>query len=518
MTDKTKDKTTMTPGAGQPRRGNSTRTLLLSMLLFVAFLVAFGYAALAVYQWAHAAALALPMPGQVSPPSVVLPAADPAAAPDNGPALDLPAIAPQTTQPEQADEGEPASDNRRITFLLLGVDQRPDDPSPPRTDNMIVVTVDPETSQVGMISLPRDLFVPIPEYQYSGKINTAYYLGEVNKYPGGGGALAKKTVSEFLGYPVDYYVKINFDGFIEAIDAIGGVDVVVAKTIHDEEYPTIDYGVETFHIDAGPQHLDGATALKYVRTRHADDDFQRSKRQQQVLLAVKDKLIENKLLTPVRLVELLRVVSASVDYDIPATRLPNLLALASRIQLDQVEQLVIDTRYAQIDANSKFGWILVPNREKLRPAVDQIFAAQPVADVVDVAVLAEQQARQQAAQARQQVLYDYQAQAEQLRQQLSAEGARVGVYNGTGDPTLTARAADWLERQGYHVVEAQEADRSDYRRTALITYGENPVATQGLKDMFAIASENVRAGERDAGIALDLRLIIGQDFYLLVSN
>ncbi len=101
MTDKAKDKTTMTPRAGQPRRGNSTRTLLLSMLLFIAFLVAFGYAALAVYQWAHAAALALPMPGQVSPPSVVLPAADPAAAPDGGPALDLPAIAPQTTQPER---------------------------------------------------------------------------------------------------------------------------------------------------------------------------------------------------------------------------------------------------------------------------------------------------------------------------------------------------------------------------------------------------------------------------------
>ncbi len=200
--------------------------------------------------------------------------------------------------------------------------------------------------------------------------------------------------------------------------------------------------------------------------------------------------------------------------------MPNLLALAGRIQLDQVEQLVIDTRYAQIDANSKFGWILVPNREKLRPAVDQIFMAQaaPVAMEIDVAALAEQQARQQAAQARQQVLYDYQAQAEQLRQQLSAEGARVGVYNGTGDPTLTARAADWLERQGYHVVEAQEADRSDYRRTALITYGENPVATQGLRDMFAIASDNVQAGERDAETALDLRLIIGQDFYLLVSN
>jgi hypothetical protein len=141
-----------------------------------------------------------------------------------------------------------------------------------------------------------------------------------------------------------------------------------------------------------------------------------------------------------------------------------------------------------------------------------------VADVVDVAALAEQQARQQAAQARQQVLNGYQAQAEQLRQQLNAEGARVGVYNGTGDPTLTARAADWLQRQGYNVVEAKEADRSDYARTALITYDEKPVAANGLRDMFAIAGENIQAGDRGAETALDLRLIIGRDFYLLVSN
>jgi LCP family protein required for cell wall assembly len=520
MTDKTKDKTIMTPGAGQQRRRNSTRTLLLSALLFVAFLVAFSYAALAVFQWAHAAALALPSPGQVSPPSVALPAAVQPERAGASPALDLPATGSQVADPEQPASSEQTSGDQRITFLLLGVDQRPDDPSPLRTDTMIVVTIQPETNQVGMISLPRDLFVPIPGFDYSGKITTAFTVGEINKYPGGGAALAKKTVSEFLGYPVDYYVRINFDGFTQAIDAIGGVDVMVANTIHDEEYPTIDYGFQTFHIDAGPQHLDGETALKYARSRHGsgNDDFQRTKRQQQLLLAVKDKLIENKLLTPVRLLELFRVISNSVDHDIPATTLPSLLSLASRVQFDQIQQLVIDTRYAQIDANSKFGWILVPNREKIRPAVDQIFAAQPVADVVDVAALAEQQARQQAAQARQQVLNGYQVQAEQLRQQLNAEGARVGVYNGTGDPTLTARAADWLQRQGYNVVEAKEADRSDYARTALITYDEKPVAANGLRDMFAIAGENIQAGDRGAETALDLRLIIGRDFYLLVSN
>lgn len=521
MTDKTKDKDSKIPGTEQQRRRKTLRTLLLAGLFFVIFLGAFSFAARAVFQWAHAAALALPGPRQVNAPSVTLPAVAQPETPNGAVAApDQPAKAAPAADAAQPGGSVQSPDDQRITFLLLGVDQRPDDPSPLRTDTMIVVTVQPETNQVGMISLPRDLFVPIPEYQYSGKINTAYYLGEVNKYPGGGGALAKKTVSEFLGYPVDFYVKINFDGFIEAIDAIGGVDVVVPKTLHDEEYPTIDYGIETFHIEAGPQHLDGATALKYVRTRHADDDFQRSKRQQQVLLAIKDKLVENKLLTPVRLLELLRVVSNSVDYDIPATRLPNLLALASRVQLDQIEQLVVDTRYAQVDANSRFGWILVPNREKLRPAVDQIFLAQaaPAAEVIDVAALAQQQARQQAALARQQVFSGYQAQGELLRQQLGAEGARIGVYNGTGDPTLTARAADWLQRQGYKVVEAKEASRSDYPRTALITYGQTPVATEGLKEMFAIASANISVGDRSAETDLDLRLIIGQDFYLLVSN
>ncbi len=385
---------------------------------------------------------------------------------------------------------------------------------------MIVVTVHPETNQVGMISLPRDLFVPIPGFDYSGKITTAFTVGEINNYPGGGGALATKTVSEFLGYPIDYYVMINFDGFVQAIDAIGGVDVVVANTIHDEEYPTIDYGYQTFHIDAGPQHLDGETALKYARSRHGsgNDDFQRTKRQQQLLLAVKDKLIENKLLTPVRLLDLFRAISNSVEHDIPATTLPNLLTLASRVQVDQINQLVIDTRYAQIDANSKFGWILVPDREKIRPAVAQIFAGQPAPVLADVELLAVQQVQQQAYQTRQQVFNDYQTQAEALRQQLNAEGARVGVYNGTGDPMLTARAADWLQRQGYTVVEAKDADRSDYPRTALITYNDKPVAIEGLKDMFAIAAENVQSGDSGAETALDLRLIIGRDFYLLVSN
>lgn len=520
MTEENEDEKTRSQEGIAPRRRLPSRTALLTTVLLITFTVALGYAAAAVYQWAHTAALALPSLRQANPSSVVLPAPaqqDPLAA---SPSFGLQPVGPQAVQPDQPSAAQPADAAGRITVLLLGVDQRPDDPSPLRTDTMIVLTVQPETNRAGMISLPRDLFVPIPGFDYSGKINTAFTVGEINKYPGGGGALAKKTVSEFLGYPIDYTVTVNFDGFVEAIDAIGGIDVVVPKTIHDEEYPTIDYGYQTFHIDAGLQHLDGESALKYVRTRKSpgDDDFQRSQRQQQVLMATKNKLIEDKLLTPVRLLELFRVVSQSVKHDIPANQLPNLLAVASRMQLDQIEQLVLDTRFAQIDANSKFGWILVPDREKIRPAVDQIFTAQAAPPSVDLEALALQQERQLAAQARQQVRNDYQAQADQWRQQLSAEGARVGVYNGTGDPMLTTRAADWLQRQGYQVVEAKEADRSDYPRTALMVYGDKPLAIEGLKDMFAIAEDNIHFDDSSEATTVDIHLIIGRDFYLLVSN
>ena len=129
---------------------------------------------------------------EVAPPSVVLPAPSGDQTQGDG-GLALQPITPNTKGSQPAAPEQPIENKDRITVLLLGVDQRPDDPSPPRTDNMVVVTVEPKTGKVGMISLPRDIFVPIPGFDYSGKINTAFFVGEVKHYPGGGGALAKKT-------------------------------------------------------------------------------------------------------------------------------------------------------------------------------------------------------------------------------------------------------------------------------------------------------------------------------------
>ncbi len=174
MTEKTKIKNALPAGAPERRRRKLTRTTLLSALLLASFVVAFGYAALAVYQWAHTTALEMPGVRQVSQPGVALPAAVQPQASDIVPSLGLQPKLPQATNPDQPPAAQQADASQRITFLLLGVDQRPDDPSPLRTDTMIVVTVQPETNQVGMISLPRDLFVPIPDFDTSGKITTAF--------------------------------------------------------------------------------------------------------------------------------------------------------------------------------------------------------------------------------------------------------------------------------------------------------------------------------------------------------
>lgn len=486
-------------------------------MVAIALVAAVAYASTAVYDWARTAARAMPAMREVAPPSIVLstPSDD---QPQAQGSLALEPVTPRTESNQPAAPQQPVEERDRITVLLLGVDQRPDDSSPPRTDNMVVVTVEPETGKVGMISLPRDLFVPIPGFDTSGKINTAFFVGEVRHYPGGGGALAKKTVGEFLGYPIDYYVKVNFDGFVQAVDAIGGIDVDVPKTIHDEQYPTVDYGYTTFHVDAGLQHMDGETALKYARTRHADDDFQRARRQQQVLVAIKDQIVKDGLLSPKRTLSLLSVLKDSVEHDVSAMELPKLISLASRVQIDTVDQLVLDNRYGQISTNTKFGWILVPDRTKIRPAVDRIFTGTAIPSTAEVQALAAQEARQQADLSRQQIQNDYRAQAEAVRKQLSEEGARVAVFNGTDDPMLAARAADWLQRQGYQVTSYGQADRNDYPRTVLRTHAEKPFTVASLQDMFAIAKNNISASDSASPAEVDLQLIIGRDFYLLVSN
>ena len=370
-----------------------------------------------------------------------------------------------------------------INVLLLGTDERPDESGPSRTDTMILLTLDPQHQTAGMLSLPRDLWVPIPGQSVTTKINTAYLLGEVNNYPGGGPQLAKDTVSSFIGRPVDYYLRVNFDGFREIIDLIGGIDVSVPMTIHDEEYPTQDYGVETFHLDAGLQHLDGTTALKYARTRHGSDDYSRSRRQQDIIRAVAEKVLNANMIP--QLVSsapaLLMTMQNSIQTDIPMPTALELTGLVRNSSLQEIRQLVLDSKYGQETYSSEGAWILVPDRTKVRVAMDQFFAA--AADPASSQGIAAG----------------------------DASSIQIEILNGTKQPGVAATTAQLLEAQGWNIASIGDADRSDYAQTIVINYGAPEGLVQRLSSDLHLEPNMAKLNGLNSTAGVDMRIVVGSD-------
>lgn len=179
-------------------------------------------------------------------------------------------------------------DESVMTFLLLGTDGREQEDGPPRTDLVMVAVADRARHRLTLISIPRDLWVPIPGYG-EGKVNTAYFLGALD---GDGVGLARETVESLVGFELDYFVTVDFEGFRAIVDAMGGITVNVPDAIDDPEYPDYNYGTFHLEIPAGEQLMDGETALRYARTRYGGTDIDRATRQQLVLMAVREKAMQ----------------------------------------------------------------------------------------------------------------------------------------------------------------------------------------------------------------------------------
>ena len=177
-----------------------------------------------------------------------------------------------------------------FTFVALGVDQR-NDTEIPRTDTIMIGKVDLRTPRVNLVSIPRDLLVEVPGYGQD-RINSAYVYGEQFKEPGGGIGLLKRTIEKSFGLQIDHFGLIDFQCFRTAVDAMGGVTVNVPRSIVDPNYPTEDYGTKVVRFETGVQRLDGARALEYARTRYADSDFHRMQRQQLIIAAMREQLVQ----------------------------------------------------------------------------------------------------------------------------------------------------------------------------------------------------------------------------------
>jgi LCP family protein required for cell wall assembly len=229
-----------------------------------------------------------------------------------------------------------------VNILLLGIDRRPGETDPSRSDSIIIAHVDPDRHRVALLSLPRDLIVSIPGYGYS-RINAAHVYGDLYPDLGGGIALARQTVGQLLGTPIDYAVQIDFEGFIGLIDSIGGIDVDIPTALYDGQYPTMDYNYMEVYFDPGLQHLDGSRALQYARIRHGDSDFERARRQQQGIVAVVHRLRDQ---NPLQLLDSATAVSASLRgylwTDLPQDRMIGLAWALRDMRPEQIERYVVD--------------------------------------------------------------------------------------------------------------------------------------------------------------------------------
>jgi LCP family protein required for cell wall assembly len=212
------------------------------------------------------------------------------------------------------------------------------------TDSIIIVSLNHELRTATMLSLPRDIYLPVPGYQMA-RINTAMPYGSVTDYPGAGGGMFKDTVAYNFGIPIDYYIRIGFDGFKRVVDLLGGVSVAVTCQVRDwrliepELDPQVEENWEMFTLDTGIHPMDGDLALWYVRSRRSSSDFDRGRRQQQVLRAIFDRGLDRDLLS--RLPELWETYQQMVETDMPLTVMLQLAAMAPDIRENGIQHLYL---------------------------------------------------------------------------------------------------------------------------------------------------------------------------------
>jgi LCP family protein required for cell wall assembly len=263
---------------------------------------------------------------------------------------------------------------RPIAVLLLGSDRRGLDGSIHNTDTLMLFHLDPNARRVVILSIPRDLYVEIPGHG-QGRINTAYAWGEVDGT--GGLALARQTVSTTLGISIPHAVLLDFHTFVTLIDTIGGVDVDVPYTISDPIYPDNGIGYDPFYLPAGQHHLDGATALKYARTRATPGgDFDRTARQRQLVLAVRDRVTSLDLLPGLiaQSPQLWSALQTAFETDLTLGEVVDLIVMASRIPADHIVVSGVDQTCTRSWTTPDGASVLIPDQAAIEVLVTDLFS------------------------------------------------------------------------------------------------------------------------------------------------
>jgi LCP family protein required for cell wall assembly len=366
----------------------------------------------------------------------------------------------------------PWDGKERLNILLVGVDQRNGDAFF-NTDTLIVASVDPKTKEVAMFQVPRDTSdVPVPANArpvwgsvYRGKINSWYAQNRVrtdlwrgsSSRARGFNAL-KSLLSELYGLDIRYYVMVNFQGFRDAVNTLGGVQVNVQIPVAESDYP-VTGGVTRIYIPAGPQHMSGGDALIYARSRHRaiGGDFDRGRRQQRVLVSLREQMNVQSIMA--NFDSLAKTLSASVKTDIPLSEMPKLLSLADSVDTKNIRSYVFSPPYYGSDTTEAVrGYIIEPNVARIRRAVKDAFST-------PASLLA-------------------------LRDRLGAEEARVWVLNGSGRSGLSASTADRLAYDGLDASAPNQRVQTQPATTKIVVYNgaesEFPETIKYLEDLFNV--------------------------------
>ena len=360
----------------------------------------------------------------------------------------------------------------RINVLILGIGGV-DHQGSNLTDTIILASYQPSTKKVALLSIPRDLAVPIPGYGWK-KINHINAYAETKK-SGSGGYVVSKNLEKIFGEPIHYFIRVDFQGFINVINLFGGVDIYVDRSFDDYHYPILgnEYSYplkdrwEHLHFEKGWKHMDGSLALKYARSRHGTNgegsDFARARRQQKIILAVKNKFFSiNTLLHPKIISELYNESRKHFSTNISLSNAWQFYNISKQIDKNKIILRVLDTSKDGLliaTRGEDNAFLLLPktgNFKQIKDLIHHIFS---------------------------QETYATKLQQEKQEENIKNEKAKIIVLNSTKVEGLASKFSQQLIRDGYFVVKIANAKKHNYEKTVIYRFNtskEMPFTLTGL--------------------------------------
>ncbi len=363
----------------------------------------------------------------------------------------------------------------RVNILLLGTGDT-GHAGENLTDTIIVASIDPKSNDVAMLGIPRDLYVRVPGYGWN-KINAAYALAEENK-AGSGAEVIKQTVSDIVGQPIQYYSRVDFTGLKLAVDKLGGINVFNPSDLRDPEYPcdkneSLSCG---FNLKSGYYKMDGLLALKFARCRKGTcgDDYGRAKRQQGVLVGMRDQALQlGNILNPAKISDLVSIVGDHLKTDLNLEEIKRLSDIGRKINSNSIVNKVLENEDEALVKNSNVGEasVVVPsagvgNYKPIQAYVRSLF----------------------------------------IDGYLKSEKARVVIQNSNAPIADVYTVSGVLKSLGYNVVKTSSEKTEGDGKTTIRDYtnGQKPYTLKYLENRFAVRPEQANGGSENADIVITL--------------